>query len=322
MAGQRVSDAVHRNVIRRLCWWSAVAVALTPASARAHTGLAIAPDDLWSSWTLSLPITLPLAATLVLYSVGVRALWTRAGIGRGIRGWEAAAFGAGWLTLVVALVSPVHALGEALFAAHMAQHELLMTVAAPLLVLGRPLVPALFALPPNGRGAATGWTQRAGVRRAWGRLTRPGIAWALHAIAIWGWHVPWLYQATLGSETMHALQHLSFLATALLFWWTVLQPAWSGRGVAILSLFTTMVHTGALGALLALSATLWYPVYAGTTRPWGLSPLEDQQLGGLIMWIPGGAAYLLAALSMLSGSLRESERRAHSWTAAETVEAV
>ena len=155
---------------------------------------------------------------------------------------------------------------------------------------------------------------RPGVRAGWAALTRPMTAWTLHAIAIWGWHVPWAYELTLRSDFAHALQHLSFLGTALLFWWTVLHPAWSARGVGLVSLFTTMLHTGGLGAILALSPTLWYPAYAETTRAWGLTALDDQQLGGMLMWIPGGLAYLVAALAMLAGSLRESERRARSWT--------
>ena len=299
----------------------ALAVAVAPAIAWAHAGSPVEPHDLWSAWTLSLPITLPLAATLILYVVGMRALWRRAGNGRGVSRWRAAAFAAGWLALVVALVSPLHALGEALFAAHMAQHELLMTIAAPLLVLGRPLVPALFALPPGARRGASAWTQSPAFRTAWSRLTRLGTAWLLHAIAIWGWHLPRLYEATLQNDLVHTLQHLSFIGTALLFWWTVLHPAWSGRGLAMLSLFTTMLHTGALGAILTVSSAVWYPAYAGTTRGWGLTPLEDQQLGGLIMWIPGGAAYLIAALALLGSSLRESERRAPSWTRVKVVEA-
>ena len=299
----------------------ALASALSPALAWAHAGSPLEPHDLWSAWTLSLPITIPLAAALVLYVVGMRALWGRAGNGRGVSAWRAAAFATGWLALVIALVSPLHALGESLFSAHMAQHELLMTVATPLLVLGRPLVPALFALPFGARRGASGWTQGPAFRRAWGRLTRPGTAWLLHAIAIWGWHLPRLYDATLQNDLVHTLQHLSFLGTALLFWWTVLHPSWSGRGLAMLSLFTTMLHTGALGAILTVSSAMWYPPYAGTTRAWGLTPLEDQQLGGLIMWIPGGAAYLVAALALLGNSLRESERRAPAWARVKVVEA-
>ena len=297
-----------------------LASAASPATLLAHTGEPLAPHDLWSAWTLSLPIVIPLALTLLLYVVGTRALWRQAGAGRGVRGWRAAAFAAGWLALAAALVSPLHALGESLFSAHMAQHELLMTVAAPLLVLGRPLVPALFALPPGARRGASAWTQQPWFRAGWHRISQPGTAWLLHAIAIWGWHLPRLYDATLENDLVHTLQHLSFLGTALLFWWTVLQPSWSGRGAAMISLFTTMLQTGALGAVLTVSSSTWYPAYAATTRPWGLTPLEDQQLGGLIMWIPGGAAYLIAALALLGSSLRLSERRAPRWARGEPVE--
>ncbi|MFL5560328.1 MAG: cytochrome c oxidase assembly protein [Gemmatimonadaceae bacterium] len=296
-------------------------LAALPATAWAHAGESLQPYDLWQAWTWSPAITVPLALTLALYVVGTSALWRRAGRGRGVRGWEAAAFGAGWLALVIALVSPLHALGEALFSAHMAQHELLMTVAAPLLILGRPLVPALFALPGRSRRSASKWTQGPWFRRGWARLTQPSVAWTLHAVAIWGWHLPSLYDATLHSDAVHTLQHLSFLGTALLFWWTVLHPAWSGRGMAMLSLFTTMLHTGALGALLTVSGSVWYHSYAATTTVWGITPLADQQLGGLIMWIPGGLAYLVAALALLARSLRESERRAPVLGRATAVEA-
>ena len=310
---------------RQLNWGIASAIAIlsvmSPATAWAHAGEPIEPHDLWSAWTLSPAITIPLALTLAVYVVGTRAIWAKAGRGHGVQGWRLGAFIAGWLALVIALVSPLHALGESLFSAHMAQHEVLMTVAAPLLVLGRPLVPTLFAIPPGARRGASRWTQQPWFRGAWARLTRPGTAWLLHAIAIWVWHLPRLYDATLTSDVVHTLQHLSFLGTALLFWWTVLHPAWSGRGVALLSLFTTMLHTGALGAVLTVSSSTWYSAYATTTTAWGLTPLEDQQLGGLIMWIPGGAVYLIATLALLAGMLRESERRAPRWAPARAVEA-
>lgn len=312
---------MRRQLSRRLAPWLAIVSLATPATAWAHAGEAIEPHDFWTAWTLSPSITIPLVIALAIYVVGTRAIWAQAGRWHGVRGWQLGCFIAGWLSLVVALVSPLHALGESLFSAHMAQHEVLMTIAAPLLVLGRPLVPALFAVPPGARRGASRWTQRPWFRGAWARLTRPGTAWLLHAIAIWVWHVPRLYDATLQSDLVHTLQHVSFLGTALLFWWTVLHPAWSGRGTALLSLFTTMLHTGALGAVLTVSASTWYPAYATTTAAWGLTPLEDQQLGGLIMWIPGGAVYLVATLALLAGMLRESERRAPRWAPVNAVEA-
>jgi putative membrane protein len=276
-----------------------------------HPGAPPAPHDLLAAWSFEPGIVLPLALAAWLYVRGTRALWRSAAPGRGVSAREVTAFGLGWLTLAVALVSPLHQWGEALFSAHMVQHELLMALAAPLLVLGRPLVPWVWALPagwrrPVGRLAAT-----TPVRAGWGSLTSPGVAWTLHAAAIWGWHLPVLFEASLRSETVHALQHGSFLGTGLLFWWTVLERrqgrlGWPG---AVIALFTTAVHTGLLGALLTFSSRVWYPIYAPATAAWGLTPLEDQQLAGLIMWIPGGLPYLIAALALLASWLAEPGRR-------------
>jgi cytochrome c2 len=140
----------------------------------------------------------------------------------------------------------------------------------------------------------------------------PSVAFALHAIALWTWHLPGLYQATLTNDLLHSLQHTSFIFTALLFWWTILgaNRGQLARGKAILYLFLTALQTGALGALLTFAPSLWYPAYAATTGPWGLSPLDDQQLGGLIMWIPGSIAYLVAALVLFAEWLRDSEKQA------------
>jgi putative membrane protein len=189
----------------------------------------------------------------------------------------------------------------------MAQHELLMVVAAPLLVLGRPVIPFLWALPMSWRRMLGGWSALRSVNATWVLLTMPVVAWVLHGIAIWVWHAPSLYQATLRSDTIHTLQHVTFLATALLFWWALLhgREGRIGRPAAVIYLFTTSVHTSLLGALLTFSTSLWYPLYEATTLPWGLTPLEDQQLAGVIMWIPAGVAYLVATLALAATWLRE-----------------
>jgi putative membrane protein len=275
-----------------------------------HPDAPLAPHDLAGAWNLAPGVVLPLLVSAAMYLAGTRTLWRVAGAGRGIRSGEAVAFALGWLTLGLALVSPVHRLGETLFSAHMAQHELLMTLAAALLVLGRPLVPWLWALPPTGRKAVGRWAGHRAVRAGWDAITHPGVAWALHAVAIWGWHLPSLFEATLQSEAVHALQHLSFFGTAVLFWWSVLERRQGRLGSpgAVIALFTTAVHTSLLGALLTFSDRLWYPIYAPATAAWGLTPLEDQQLAGLIMWIPGGIAYLIAALALLASWLGEPRR--------------
>ncbi len=118
-------------------------------------------------------------------------------------------------------------------------------------------------------------------------------------MALWLWHIPTLFVAALNDLSIHAWQHISFLVTALLFWWSVLGAATrKEQGIALASLFTTMVHTGALGALLTLACAPWYGHYLNTTSLFGLSALEDQQLRGLIMWVPAGEVYIVCGLAM------------------------
>jgi putative membrane protein len=248
-------------------------------------------------------VVAPLAVALALYAIGVARLWRHAGAGRGITRTQVAYFAGGWLSLVVALVSPVDALGESLFSAHMVQHEILMLVTAPLMVLARPLAAWTWAFPPRARQRIGHAVQARGWAAVWVTITSPLVAWGLHAAALWGWHIPPVFEAAVENEALHALQHASFLGTALLFWWAVIgrdARVRQGAGAALAYLFTTMLHTSALGALLSLAPTVWYPHYLEVTQPFGLDPLQDQQLGGIIMWVPGAVAYLVAALAIMA----------------------
>jgi putative membrane protein len=223
---------------------------------------------------------------------------------------NAACFACGWLAAAVALVSPLDALAGRLFWVHMVQHELLMLVAAPLLVVARPIGAFGWALPPRWSQILGRLMHRRLVHRWWRALTAPLPAWSLHAAALWVWHVPALFNATQASEALHAVQHLSFFTTAIAFWWACL-GRWHGRlasGAAVLYLLTTMIHTGVLGALLALSGTAWY---ASAAPAYGLTPLEDQQLGGLIMWVPAGAVYAGVGLALLARWLTLANGSAH-----------
>jgi putative membrane protein len=237
-----------------------------------------------------------------LYARGVGALWGRAGVGRGVERWRAAAFGAGLLALAVALASPLDALGGVLFSAHMAQHMLLAVVAAPLLVLGAGGTGLLWALGEAGRRRVGGWWRGAGRARAvWRGVSHPLSAWALHVGVLWAWHLPGLYQAALGDALVHAAEHASFLGSGWLFWWTVLGTG-HGRlnaGAGVLYLFTASLAGGVLGVLMTFAPAAWYPAYAASAPVWGLSGLEDQQVAGLIMWIPAGLVYLAAGLGRL-----------------------
>jgi putative membrane protein len=268
--------------------------------------------DLARAWSFEPLVVISLALTAALFVIGLRRLWRQAAKKRVVRLWEALCFAGGWLALSVALVSPLHAWGRVLFSAHMSQHEVLMLVAAPLLVLGRPLVVFLWAFPVE-------WSRRIGnigrvswVTRSWRFVTIPLVAWLVHAEALWVWHVPILFDAVLHNDWLHTLQHLSFLVSALLFWWALIHGPQGamGYGAAVLYVFTTSIHSGVLGALITVAGSVWYPSYIGLTNSWGLTPLEDQQLGGLIMWIPAGLVYVIAGLALFAGWMRESDARA------------
>jgi putative membrane protein len=152
----------------------------------------------------------------------------------------------------------------------------------------------------------------------WVIATGALIAWTIHAIALWLWHLPSLFQAALASELVHAAQHACFLGAALIYWTSLLRRSHNGegRGVAVVSLFATTLHSGVLGALLTLATVGWYPLYSGRSAAWGLTALEDQQLAGLVMWVPGGFVYIGAALAFAAAWLRESEERTRRWETA------
>jgi putative membrane protein len=194
-------------------------------------------------------------------------------------------------------VSPLHAIGEHSLSVHMIEHELLMAIAAPLLVLSRPIPALLWGLPRETR-IVLGSVARTPIRGVWRSLTQPHAATVLHGAAIWAWHVPFLFQAALAHEGIHWLQHASFLGSAIMFWWALLRAnrERAAYAIAVGNLFATSMHTGLLGALMVVSTRLFYVTTSSTGIPWNLNPLQDQQLAGLIMWVPGGLIYAGAAI--------------------------
>jgi cytochrome c oxidase assembly factor CtaG len=250
----------------------------------------------------------------------VRALWREAGAGRGIAPWRAACFAAGTFVVALALLSPVDAVGAALFSVHMTQHMLLVVVAAPLLMLGDPPTAMLWALRIGARRrVGLAWRRWRMPRAIWRQLRRPLTAWTLHVGTLWLWHLPRLYDAALIDERVHVLEHATFFLTALLFWIPLTdrrQRHRMGVGVGTLYLFTAALQCTLLGALMAFARQPWYFAHFGTTAPWGLTPLEDQQIAGLIMWIPAGLVYLVALIPAVLPSLRTPTQWATSPTAA------
>lgn len=258
-----------------------------------------------AGWTWDPWITLPLAVSLGLFLAGWRRL-----DGRAVRGGErlrrrGTLFVIGWAVLAGALVSPLHQAGERSFTAHMIEHELLMLAAAPLLVLAEPLAIMLWAFPSAGRRRIGRMVQGAQFPALSRRLTAPVFATLAQAAALWLWHAPTLFDRALQSDGWHVAQHLSFLVTALLFWSAMLTRRPRNPGLAALCLFATSVLSGALGAMMAFAQSPWYAPYGELgMAPLGLTPLEDQQLAGLLMWAPGGAVHVAAALAVIATVLR------------------
>lgn len=228
-----------------------------------------------------------------LYTRGLIRLWRSDGGRATVRPWQAAAFAIGWLSVVVALLSRLDVLSDILFSAHMVQHEILMLVAAPLMVLGRPFIVMRLAA----------------VIRLLNRVTGPLFVLVLHAVVLWAWHIPRLFEAALHDDAIHAFQHLGFFVTAALFWYALIHGRYGrvGYGVGVAYVFFTAMHTQVLGALLTFGHRPWYPTHA--MRTGAAHALDDQQLAGVVMWIPFGVVFLLIALALFAAWLGEAERR-------------
>lgn len=261
-------------------------------------------------WSFAPELVLPLAAVTGLYAVG----WWRL-TRRGARpSWRPAAGLGGLLALAAALLTPVAALGHFLFAAHMSQHLLLMAVAAPLLLLADPLPAVLWALPrPLRRAAGRLLAGGRPLRAIWERVTAVPVAALVYAAVLWGWHHPMAYEAALGGEWVHHVEHLAFFGAAVVFWWPVIGPAPRARRPAsyrlrIAHAVIAALHGSGLAMLLAWSPRVLYDTYAAVPRVTTLTPLEDQALGGVIMWAGSATVDMLAVLALVWGLLAALER--------------
>ncbi|MDP9021817.1 MAG: cytochrome c oxidase assembly protein [Actinomycetota bacterium] len=273
----------------------------------AHAGQPVAPNEVWGAWNLDPVLVAGLLALAALYVRG-----GRAGGGGRWRRWRTWAFWAAIGALAVALLSPLEAMSAALASAHMVQHVLLILVAAPLLAFSAPSSTLLGGAP-------------VAVRRVPGRLrrrlrlptsairpsTNPATVWLLHVAVLWIWHSATAYEAALGSELLHGTEHLLFLVTALLFWRVVLGGRRSGRvpeGAAVLLVFGMAMQSVFLSLLLTFASEPWYAAYTTTTAAWGLVPLADQQLAGVLMWVPAGMVYMAIGLALFVSWIHHSER--------------
>lgn len=211
----------------------------------------------------------------------------------------------GWSLLLASVAPPLDRLGSQLLSAHMVQHELLIVGAVPLLVAARPLAALLWGLPERLRTKLGALLRTRLVRRAASVATQPVLATVAHAVVIWAWHLPAAYDGAVARPELHLLQHASFGVTAAMFWWAVLarHPSGATKPVAPLLVLATMIHTTLLGAGIALAPEVVYDSYLVAPVARGFDPLVDQQLAGLVMWVPGGLAYLGAGLLLVARCL-------------------
>jgi ubiquinol-cytochrome c reductase cytochrome c subunit len=258
-------------------------------------------------WIESLPRALLIVAAAVLYARGVTGV-RRAKVS--LETARIASFVAGLAVLACALLPPLDTQADRVLWMHMVQHLLVLLVAPPLLLLGRPGLVWLMALSLNGRRNVAAF-RTPFVRRAIRIASLPVAAWVLHVTVMWVWHVPSLYDAAARTQWIHLVEHASFLGTSLLFWHVLI----GRRSLAVRSpagaffyVFFAAVQATALGALLTFASSPLYSFYASRPQP-DRSPLEDQQLAGLIMWIPGGVVYVVAAAALFLSWFRRLERR-------------
>lgn len=288
----------------------ALFISFATSSAQAHV-VAEPGSQAWHDWRPDIWIVAVVLLTAVLYLLGLFRLWHGAGIGRGVSEASAACFLAGSAMLLVALASPLERMAGALLTVHMVQHVILIAVVPPLIVLGRPEVVFAFTLPRRARRGAALNSGMRGLARTLKPLVRPLPAALVHGAAVWIWHAPGLFQAALASAMLHDLEHASFFFTGLAFWYATLLSVRSPAALmaGIVGIVLTLIHGGLMGALLTLTPTVLYPAYGQSTAAFGLTPIEDQQLAGLIMWVPAGAIYLVAGLYLGARLLDVTEKR-------------
>jgi cytochrome c oxidase assembly factor CtaG len=260
-------------------------------------------------------VVLVLAVAGLLYGRGWWGLRVR-GARALASGWRLAAYLGGLAAIAVALLSAIEYLAEISLTAHMVQHQLLLMTAPPLLLLAEPFPMGLWGLPGRARPTVGRLlAPRHPVRTVLAWLTWLPVAGALYAVNLGAWHLPVAYEAALRHPVVHDLEHVAFFATAVLFWWPVVNPAprlhrltsglQYGYRIAYLILATGL--NTLLGAVLGLSERVLYPSYAAAPQLWGGSALDDQALGGGIMW-SGGHMFLVAILVLVSRALRADDR--------------
>lgn len=288
--------------------WAFTLLALAaPAAAHSQHGQLLNP---WLAWNADPLVIAGLGSLAAIYGLGAYRIFSR-GAQSAIGPEHVSAWFAGLFFLVTALLSPIDTLGEELFWMHMIQHMIIMMVAAPLMAAGAPDFVMIWSLPLRWRRRLGGIKRKVDSWQSpWYFLWQPLLLWPLFAFTLWIWHLPRFYEATLHSYWIHAFQHISFFVTSFLFWRVLLDPISRLRlstGMGVLYLFATSLHAMLLGVFMTLSPRVWYPTYGITAPAWNLTALEDQQLAGLIMWMPACTIYGIVASAIFLNWFQKSQ---------------
>ncbi|ADV82548.1 cytochrome c oxidase assembly protein [Terriglobus saanensis] len=257
-----------------------------------------AAQEVLADWSLPLWLTLSLLAIAILYARGWYAIRkTRPEYFHVLR---LISFLAGLVILWVAIGSPLDGFADAMLSAHMCEHLLLMSVVPPLLLYGWPVVPLLRGVPSALRPLMIPFIRSSFLRRLGHWLVIPLVAWLAMNLTYLGWHVPAAYDFALEHEDWHAIEHMCFLGTSILFWWCILKPWPSERhsrnwGILIYLISADVVNT-MLSAFLAFCGRPVYSYYLNRPNPFQISSADDQVLGAVIMWVLGSLAFLVPAV--------------------------
>lgn len=276
---------------------------------------------IWRSWDWRPEVLAPLLLLGVLFTIGWLRLRRARCAGRAsvhlAAVWRLCSYWLGLLILALALVSPIETLSNQLFTMHMVQHLLLAMFAPPLIWATDPMPILMWGLPPTWRRAIGRllFRKTAPARPLLTKLTRPVVAWLAFFIFLWGWHDANLYNLALRVEWVHDLEHLTFFVPAMLLWWHLsgAGPRLHRRRSYLTRVGFTLASVPAnmfLGIAIALSDTVIYTYYETVPfRPWNISVLDDQRLGGAIMWVPGSMMYVLAVIVLVGLYLNAEERK-------------
>lgn len=267
----------------------------------------------WQAWNLDIQYLIPVVVMGFLYARGL-ARWPERSREHSV--WRTASYYTGLLVLTLAFESPLDRLGEHHFSLHIVQHSIVMMIVPPLILLGAPTTPVLRGLPRRVRKGLVGPAmQDPALQAVWRVLTHPVVVIVIFTLSTWGWHLmPGWYDTALNDRFIHDLQHMTFLGVGMLFWWNIVDPkprrSRIPMGFRIIYFYGAMIPKHFLAAMITFADSVFYPTYERVELFLPGTPLQDQQLAGLLLWVPFGEAINLTVAGIIFAIWwRQSEQK-------------